>query len=458
MAGIIGSSMDVPTIVNELMKRQTTQLTRISRDEKLQEIKLSLYGQLKSSAENINTALEALNKAFQTISFTSSVGNASILSASIATNSNVFAGTHQLDITSIAAAKTIGSKNPSNTRDQALNMSGDLTFTIGSSDFTVNVTGTDSLDMIRDKINIATNNVGVTAGIVAGTDIGGNPTYSLVIASNKSGVANAVNVTGSLAATFDFTNAISEAKDAVFTLDGNNVVRSTNTITDVLDGVSFTLLAAGQSSFTITQDDTNKNKAIADALQGVVDAYNKTMDFIDQNVADRNLTDSTVNMVRLRIQNLFASTLSNVGGFTNINELGIKTAVGVSKTTASGSSYVAGNRLEINADLLNKVLATGSDKLQKFFTDTSGGFNKVVSAGIHSITDFGGVIPSTTQSINESISIINRSLDKEEKRLELMKAELTTKYSALSAMMDKFDRLSSMLEKTFSSMSIGGKK
>lgn len=458
MSGIIGSNMDVPTIVNELMKRQTTQLTRLSKDEKLQEVKLSLYGQLKSYTENVNKALDALNSAFQTISFATSIGNSSVLSASIISNTNVFAGTHQLEVTSIASAKTVGSTNITNTRDQALNMSGDLTFTIGTEEFTVNVTSTDSLDMIRDKINKASNNVGVTAGIVAGTDQGGNPNYSLVVSSNKTGVANAVTISGSLAATFDFSNNISEATDAVFSLDGNNVVRSENTVTDVLDGVSFTLLGAGQSSFTITQDNSNKNKAITEELQNVLDSYNKVMDFIDQNVADRSLTDSTVNMVRIRIQNLFSSKLANVGGLTSLNELGIKTSAAVPKTTPAGAGYIAGNRLEIDMDTINNMLATNPEKALKFFTDKTGGFNKVVTTGLNAITEFGGVLSETTQSINESISALNRNMDKEEKRLELMKNDLTAKYSVLSAMMDKFDRLSTMLEKTFSSMSISGRK
>ncbi len=162
---------------------------------------------------------------------------------------------------------------------------------------------------IRQRIN-----AGVTAGIVGGTDQNGQNTYSLVIASSKTGVANAVTIGGTLAGTFDFTNIIKAAHDAEFTIDGNSVKRSENTITDVIDGVTFTLLDQGQSSFTIATDNVDRNKNIVSAMQAMIDSYNKLMDFIDQNTADRILAESSVNLVKKGVQGLFEKTFASIGG------------------------------------------------------------------------------------------------------------------------------------------------
>ncbi len=110
MAGIIGSNMDVPSIVNELMKRQTVQLSRLSQEEKTQEIKLSLFGQLKSAVDALNQSLTGIKNAFLTTGFTASVSNSNLLSASVTSNSGVLAGKHELNVTSIATASTIGAK------------------------------------------------------------------------------------------------------------------------------------------------------------------------------------------------------------------------------------------------------------------------------------------------------------------------------------------------------------
>ncbi len=458
MGGTVGPTMDVASIVNELMKRQSVQLNRLSYEEKEQEVKLSLYSQLKNIVDNVNKSITDINNAFHAIGYSVTTGNSSILSGSITQNENVYAATHQLTVTSLAQSETLTSNTHFNSRNQALNLDGNLGFTIGSNTFAVNITATDTLENVRDKINSASNNVGVTASLIASTDQNGNATYSLVVASDETGVANKFSISGSLDATFDISNEISAAQDAVFTIDGMNVVRSRNTVNDVLDGVSFTLLGVGQSSLTIAQNNTDKNKAIGAAIQEMVDAYNNVMDYIDQSLADRTLTDSSVTMIKVSVHALFASKLSNVGGFTSLFDVGVKTAEAVKSQTKNGSAYTAGDRLVLDKNALQGILATKSEQLEKFFMDQTNGFTKLATKSINGISQFGGIIANKTQSINEYISKIERRIGDEESRLENVRTALTKRYSDLSTMMDKFDRLSGMLDNIFSHLTFTSKK
>ena len=450
--------MDVTSIVNELMKRQNLRLNRLKYDEQEQEVKLSLYAQMKSIFDNVNHSIASLDDAFSSIAFTSSVSNNSILSASIISNDNLFSGDHEISVTSIAKSETLGSNAEYGARDQSLNLAGNLTISVNGNSYDVTVAATDTLDNIRDKINQSSNNVGVTASIVASTDQNGQPSYSLVMSSDKTGSENTITLGGSIAGTLDFTNVISSAQDAIFTFDGKNVVRSENTINDVLDSVTFTLLDVGQSTLSIGKNTSDKNESVVAGVKSIIDAYNMAMDYIDQSLADRSLTDSSVNMMKMSLHALFSENINNNPKINALLDIGIKTAEAVKSQTKSGSAYTAADRLTLDENKLRSILATNPEDFEKFFTDTTTGFIKDATKKINDISQFGGVIANRTLSINENISKIERRIGDEESRLETVRTQLIARYSALNAMMDKFDRLSGMLENIFNNLTFTNKK
>lgn len=455
MAGTIGT-LDVNSIVNTLMEKQSGQLNRLTAEEKNQEIKLSIYGQLQNFITNLKQAIEGVRTAFNTVSYSASVGNSNVISASILSNSNVYAGTHSIHVNTLASSETISSDAAYPSRNQTLGLSGDLGFTIGSNSFTVNVSATDTLENIRDHINQGANNVGVTASITASTDGSGNNIYKLILSSNNTGNANAFTLSGSLAS--GFTTVINQANDATFTVDGNNVVRSQNNISDVLDGISFNLLGLGDSTLVVNHDGSAQTKAVVTSVQAVVDAYNKVMDYIAQNKADQTLTDSSIDMIKTRLINLVNSQFQNVGGMQSLLDIGIGLAPTSNSVSNAGTDYVTTNALTLNTDKLNSLLANNADMVKAFFSTNNTGFVDVASSGLSQMTEFDGIIPTNQTWIKENITQLNRNIDTENSRLTDMRAVLIDKYSKLNEILSKYDRLGTMLDGALSHLNPSGKK
>lgn len=458
MSNTIGSNFDVATIVNELMKKEGQQLKRLNEAEKNQDIKLSYFGQIKNQIESLQKSVDQIATSFKTISYNAVVGDATVVNASVSSNDYVYPASHQLIVSQVAKAETLSSVTSFSSRTNALSVTGDLDFSAAGNDFTVEISATDTLDQIRDKINNKSTNHDVTASIVASSNLLGEDEYSLVISSNKSGLANKVVVSGSASAAFDFSNVISEAKDASFSIDGKAVVRATNEVNDVLDGVSISILKAGTSTINIVDNKSNHNEAVFKAVQDAVGAYNQMIGNIDQMVADRTVTDSSLDMIKTQLKKIVSATFEHVDGISNLHDIGIKLAKSTEIKSKSGMTFTSSGKLEIVESKLKNMIVAEPEKFQSFFTDKTVGFIKKTDEVIGKMTQFGGLIPNKTHWIEEELTRLNRKIGNEEGRLELVRAQLTAKYAALGAIMDQFDNMSHYLETQFDSMNMSLKK
>lgn len=155
-------------------------------------------------------------------------------------------GDHTLTISQLAAAQKVSGTSQSSQTDE-LGYSG--TFSIGleggaTSDITI--TSTMSLQDVVDAINAQTSTTNVRASIVqvsstsfqivlTGTEDAADIAYS---STSSDDILNKLGVTDSSGA----SPTCSEAQAAEFTLDGIAMTRDTNDISDVLSGVTFSLL------------------------------------------------------------------------------------------------------------------------------------------------------------------------------------------------------------------------
>ncbi len=458
MVGSIGSNFDVAGIVAELMKKESKQLNKYNQEESVQEVKLSLYGQFKSLIELFKTNVKNVKEAFKTISYSAASSDPTLMKAAITSNENVFPAEHTLNVSQIAKAESRASTNAFSTKSDELSLSGTLTFTVDSVDFNVAINPTDTLEKIRDRINVDSNNNGVTANIIASTDSFGNDEYTLVVSSNSTGEANAVTIGGDLESAFDFSTVLSTAQDAEFTFNGKNVVRSSNEITDVIDGISFTLISAGSSTIKVSSDKTNRNGEVKKSIQNMVNSYNQVIDLIDRNMAERIVTDSSVSMLKTKMTNLMSKEIDGLGSVTSLFDMGIKVAAASDIVKSDGKTYKSIGKYEINESRLDEALNDHPGDLENFFADLTSGFVHEASSDMDLLVGYGGLIPTQTKSISEYISRINQSIGREESKLEVVKKQLTAKYASLGALMDKFDQLSGYLDSTFSNMNFGSKK
>lgn len=151
-----------------------------------------------------------------------------------------------------------------------------LTFQLANgSSFNVNVDSTTTISQLEQLIN---DNSGgkITASLL---NVGGTNPYKLVIKSADTGASNAITVSsgGTAASDLGFTTIGSGAQDASFTYNGVNITRSTNDISDLINGVDLKLIDTGKTTITVSQD----TKSLKDAIKSFISAYNDVVDNLD---------------------------------------------------------------------------------------------------------------------------------------------------------------------------------
>lgn len=352
------TNIDVASIVSQLMTVEQRPLTLLATKEASYQAKLSAIGTVQGALSNFQSAVSGMSNAsiFQTL--TAAPSDSTALSATAA--STATAGNYTLDITSLAQAqKLVAAGQVSSTASIGTGASTTLTFDFGSitggtfnaasgtytgAAFTSNGSGTktvsidatnNSLQGIRDAINSA--NIGVTAAII--NDGSGTP-YRLALASSAPGSSNSlkISVAGDaalstlLAQDPAATQNLSEtatAQNANFKVNGVAVSKTSNTVTDVIQGVTLNLLKPTASSVSLS---IARNAAgIQSSVAAFVKAYNdlnttlrsvSSYDATTQKAAVL-LGDAAVRAIQSQIRAALNNPVSGAGALTNLSQIGV---------------------------------------------------------------------------------------------------------------------------------------
>ena len=193
----IGSGLDVNSIVKQLMTLENRPLVALDTKEAKLQTRLSAFGALKGALSAFQGSVAALADPAKFNGITATISDSTL--ASVSATPAAIAGSHSLEIQTLAQSQKLKSANFATTNTTV--GSGTLTIQFGtysSGTFTLNADkaaqsivispSNSSLAGIRDAINQA--DAGVTASIV--NDGSGN---RLVIASKDTGVSNALKIT-----------------------------------------------------------------------------------------------------------------------------------------------------------------------------------------------------------------------------------------------------------------------
>ena len=228
--------------------------------------------------------------------------------------------------------------------------------------------GSNTLSGLRDAINAA--GQGVQATITnAGTT--GSPDYRLVLNATKAGADNRFTaidtsgLSGGTKPTFEQDSPVQAAADAIIELGQGaghiTVTKSTNTISDMIPGVTLNLLSADLSK-TVRVDVTRDTSAVDKAIQDFVTQYNDLADALrEQSTYDTETGDTPPlfgDYLLQTVQSDLVSTLTNpVSGLPNgFNALA---SLGVTQDTTG--------HLQVNDSQLSAALTNHMDDVAKIF-------------------------------------------------------------------------------------------
>ncbi|MCR9278819.1 MAG: flagellar filament capping protein FliD [Pseudomonadaceae bacterium] len=387
----VGSGLLTTELVENIVsaEREATDL-RLGVKRAEYEAQVSAFGAVRSSLDTLRSAVSTLSDSTTLLSKTVSSANEAIVTASASPEAS--SGVHTVEVLALARAHSL--VTGSYDAPDSVVGEGTLDFRFGTTTFSganydsfeeneerqgasiVIDSSNNTLTGIRDAINEAS--IGVVASVVNDGD-----GYRLTLSSESTGAANSMEITvtesgdaGLSALAFNIGAAVSGtnltqtvvAEDATVTIDGITVRRENNTVSEVIEGVTFTLqsLNSGNPTTVSIADD---NAGLEEKMNVFVDAFNDVKALADELTAfdeDESsgsiLTgDSLVRGVRNQLRRFLSGTLSGLGSGS------IRSLVELGLTTNQNNGYF----LEFDSVAFSQTLSSSADDVKALLADRS---------------------------------------------------------------------------------------
>ena len=286
----MSSKIDTEQLTNALYEAKLIPATRIEQKIEVGDAKVKAYGELKDKLAEMQSALDGLRnppgltgvednlfeKKAAFFSSNTTTSPAGLLGVQASNRADT--GSFDLVIDDLATAhKTMSQAFTS--ADAGIGEAGTVTLGLGSGDTAdIDVTTDMTVYDLRDAINAESGTTGVDASVLKVAD----DEFRLVTTGRETGADNTIEVTGGTPALRDALQAqtLAGAGDAHLKVDGVAVVRSDNTVTDLMDGLTLDLYQADPAT-TVSVEVEPDFTGAKEAIQGFVDAYNGMRDFID---------------------------------------------------------------------------------------------------------------------------------------------------------------------------------
>ncbi len=272
----------------------------------------------------------------------------------------------------------------------------------------------------------------------AGTAFSGTATSTGTQTSSEATTTANIDASNSLASILGLNN-IQVAKAATFDYNGISISRSTNDISDLINGVTITLnqnqLATDTANIKITQNNTS----ISETMSKFVENYNS----LASNLKDMTAVNTETGTLGIFNSDSFIKSISRT--LTNI----------ITQTNPNGNSLVSYG-LTIARDGTMSLDSTVFDK--KFKDDPAGmellfrgdsstdGIFKKLNTQMTSYTSYDGALTNFSNQLDTSKLALTTQYDKQKALLDSRYETMTKKFTAYDAMISKINSQFSSLQ------------
>lgn len=452
VGGLI-SGLDTDSLLSQLSTLEKQPIVKLQQKEAAFQVKLTSYGNLQSALSTLRTAGAALDSSSEIRQFTATSSDSSVFTASAISLAEV--GSHSISVQTLAQVHKVKSE-PLGINEAV--GAGTFSIQLGSG-AAVEIT-TEADDTLEDVANLINEK---QSNIRASVITNGDQVY-LTLTGQNSGEASTIrlnvieeNGTDPL----DLTDSVGlsrlryaqggennhltqtqAASDAVLTVDGvEGIHRTTNTVSDVIKGITLTLKTTGNGeSLTISQN----TSLLASKIQEFVKAYNSLVDFFkssqgydsENKKAGTLLGDGTTNQIRNKLRTLMSSAIT--GG-----------AEGLSRLSDLGVQMTKEGHLEIDNSKLNEALNNRFTDVATFFTISDGenkGFATRLVSSLDALLDKNtGSVNLKTRGIQTSIDRIEKDIERYTARVEKTQERLKAQFNSLESLLAKYQSTSDYL-------------
>lgn len=459
-----------PDLVDQLMEGKQARLKAYERDKNWFTDQKASYGELQAKLTALSSKAVALQDVSSWAPHTTSSSDADKISAT-ATNAAT-AATHTLYVGQLATNDTyvMDSDVGLSSSTETLATASALSFNYNGTAYSIADTSGLTLSDLASQINGL--DYGNDAGVSASVLYDGSA-YRLVIGAKDSGMNSGAARLDSISLTNGgvdqgFTNTVA-AQDAIFNIAGVSATSTSNSVSDVLTGVTLELKSVttgteivdgavdsdnlGTGVSVSISDDTGQLKS---TLTSFVDAYNAVVDYVSANkngslsgsTTARSIVSQLRSVLNTRTHKDDASG-SNLSPFSTLAELGLRTD---QKT----------GRISFNGTSLDEAIKSDFTGITSLFTNTQSSVGTGNNAGIaHRFEDLikgitnssNGTLTNQDSGLQSRIDRLGKDIERENKRLEKVRQQLTLKFSNLEQMVSKLNSAGAAMTSALSQLS-----
>jgi len=440
-----GSGVDIIELATTLAEAETQpRINSVTNKKSSAELNISGYGTLKSALSDLKTSLGALQNKDELLSKSVSSQAPDSVSVSLNSELNAIAGTSNLVIASLAKNQVVMIDN--NASDLTNEKYTSLSQNLSDTDFSITITSpsdgaasvinisTHTPQGIIDAINSADIN-GIKARVL-NLDSSGN-TFNIVL-EGKTGASNSFDVTSSLASFGEVTTQASSDLD--MTVNGIQVYRDSNSVTDVVPGVKLDIKNTGTTNVVVSSNTGGLRESIDDFIFN----YNSLIDVASYLTGEKNEEDelagslanekNSVNSILSSMRGLLdLNSTTPSSGFNTFRDLGISAELG-GKLSLRETTYA--NAIENNLDDVRTMLTANTN--DQLATDSN---PKGLALDAQNIIDGyladSGTIRVKTDSAKESMSKYEKDLVDLQERLEKIKSRYLAQFAAMETIVQR---------------------
>jgi flagellar hook-associated protein 2 len=405
-----GSSLDVASIVSQLMEVESKPLAKLDTKISASTMKISTLGVFKGHLSTVQAAIKDLQTPTNFSAWSANLSNENVASAELATTAT--AGSYQLDVIQLA-------------RPSIWNVAGFTTEAAALSWY--NAAGQTGLRSSADAtvLKSATGQFvlslkATTTGTAAGFTI-----------------SNAALTAGLTASEYQ------TARDAQFNLNGVSFVRATNSVTDSLTGVTLNLKSVTGSPVTLTV--SQAASSAKPKLDALVKAYNdlqtfyKTQTQASADASTRGLLNSDF-AVGSMMREILAGLMMPISGVSGA------ALSGQTDLSALGLKLLDSGQLAVDDSLLAKATTLQSrlaNGLTIGYNATSG---NDLTTRISAMFTSGGVLQERIDNEQKVQQDLNTRKTTLQDKLANIQSRYTAQYAALDALLFKLQSTSNSLK------------
>lgn len=471
------SGITMQTIDNLIQADSTPMYLMQNQITSLQS-KENAWGDVRSRLNNLLNKLNVLQKPETYNSKISNSTNTNVVT--ISGDSSSIEANHDIVVSQLATnTKLMGTRVDTKSTKDALNLSGTLNLSLtyhhsidkdgkeititnqpennstdSKSQLKLDINETDSLSSIVTKINQSSKTTNIEASIVDNhlvlkSSLAGN--YTINTTSDKDEVTSKLGLNNSDVIT-------TSGKPSLFSIDGLNTAKNSNSITDVIEGTTVNLVGVSPLDNDKNPQSTNfslknDNSKFQSAVNDFVSQYNSLMGLVsdDLSIGDPSKSDNKVGVLsgdrdlislQTRLRSLVTS--NNVSGNSKTKDDRTLSAneIGISFTDKEGTlgfdSTKFKNALENDASAVQDFFYKADVSKTGIASNESGytfDLSKFANSYLINSTGNQGIIATKNATFDSTIKDLNKQIDNFQDRLSAKREQYVAQFTALDSFM-----------------------